>query len=377
LSEQHLHIVSFDVPFPPDYGGVIDVYYKLKALYEVGVKIHLHCFDYGRGDKKELNQFCETVHYYKRASSKMLLFHKLPFIVASRRSSELVNNLLKDDYPILFEGIHSCYHLSEPKLKNRFKLVRTHNVEHEYYMALARVEQNPFKKAYFTREVFKLRAFEQVLRMADVVLAISPNDTLHFNRHYHNATYLPAFHSEVEGHFEIDKGRFAFYHGNLSVGENEQACLWLINEVFSQCEFKLIIAGNNPSNELRRAAQDYFNVEIKQDISTEQIRDLVQKAWINILPTFQNTGIKLKLLFSLYNGGYCLVNSLMVKDTGLEEFCIIKDTPEEMVNAMEAIMRLPFEESEFNARVRKLNEVFSNHSNAQKLKGLFAGIPKV
>jgi hypothetical protein len=67
----------------------------------------------------------------------------------------------------------------------------------------------------------------------------------------------------------------------------------------------------------------------------------------------------------------------MVKDTGLEEFCIVKDTPEEMVNAMEAIMRLPFEESEFNARVRKLNEVFSNHSNAQKLKELMAGIPAV
>lgn len=375
MSEQHLHIVSFDVPFPPDYGGVIDVYYKLKALYDVGVKIHLHCFDYGRGNKKELNQFCETVNYYKRASSKMLLFHKLPFIVVSRRSSELVEYLRKDGYPILFEGIHSCYHLNAPEIANRFKIVRTHNVEHEYYMALARVEQNPFKKAYFTREVLKLRAFEKVLRHADLVLAISPNDNLHFNRHYNNAIYLPAFHSESEGHFEADKGRFAFYHGNLSVGENEKACLWLINEVFSQCEFKLIIAGNNPSNELVRAAQDHFNVELKQDISTEQIRVLVQKAWINILPTFQNTGIKLKLLFSLYNGGYCLVNTLMVKDTGLEEFCIVKDEPEEMVNAMEAIMRLPFEESEFNARIKKLNEVFSNNANALKLKELLAGIP--
>ena len=32
-----LHLVSFDVPYPPDYGGVIDVYNKIKTLYQVGV----------------------------------------------------------------------------------------------------------------------------------------------------------------------------------------------------------------------------------------------------------------------------------------------------------------------------------------------------
>ena len=34
-----LHVVSFQVPFPPDYGGLIDVYYKLKALKEAGDEI--------------------------------------------------------------------------------------------------------------------------------------------------------------------------------------------------------------------------------------------------------------------------------------------------------------------------------------------------
>ena len=43
-----IHIVSFDVPFPPEYGGVIDVYFKAKALSEKGLKVLLHCFQYGR-----------------------------------------------------------------------------------------------------------------------------------------------------------------------------------------------------------------------------------------------------------------------------------------------------------------------------------------
>lgn len=370
MAEKRLHIVSFDVPHPPDYGGVIDVFYKLKALNAIGVKITLHCFDYGRGEKAELKKYCDRIYYYKRHTRKTLLFHKLPFIAVSRRNPSLLKRLLKDDNPILFEGLHSCYYLDHPKLKNRTKLVRTHNVEHEYYLALARVESHAFKKAYFTRETLKLRSYESILRHAKHVFAISPNDTLHFNRHYKNATYIPAFHSEGSGTFIEDKERVAFYHGNLAVGENDKAALFLAKEVFAHSNYSLVIAGNNPSIELERTVNDLGNVTLLQDVSTNEIREWVQKSWINILPTFQNTGIKLKLLFSLYNGGYCLVNSTMVKDTGLEEFCVVKDDPLEMVSAMEALMRLPFSRGEFNSRVAALNEVFCNETNAKKIADL-------
>ncbi len=355
------------MPYPPDYGGVIDVFYKIKALHAAGVHLYLHCFDYGRGEKDELLKYCKKVFYYKRNTRKTLLFHKLPFIAVSRRSVSLVNRLAKDNHPILFEGLHSCYHLDHPKLNNRIKLVRTHNVEHEYYMALARAESNGFKKAYFARETLKLRAFEENLRFATAILAISPNDYQHFNRHYGTAHYVPAFHPEGDGVFAEPKERMAFYHGNLAVGENDKAALWLTNEVFTQTDFNLVIAGSNPSVELRRAVADKHNVILQDQLDTEGIRKMVQKAWINILPTFQNTGIKLKLLFALYNGGYCMVNTPMVENTGLEEFCIVKDTPEEITNTLEALMRLPFNREEFNARLHKLHASFSTANSAQKI----------
>jgi hypothetical protein len=66
-SEKKLHIVCHDVPWPADYGGVVDLFYKLKALHAEGVKIILHCFLYGeRSRQDELNKYCEEVHYYKR-----------------------------------------------------------------------------------------------------------------------------------------------------------------------------------------------------------------------------------------------------------------------------------------------------------------------
>lgn len=89
------------------------MFYKVKALHDIGVKVHLHCFEYGRGERKELEPFCHSVHYYKRQMGKVQLLSSLPYVVVSRRSDELVDRLLKDDRTILFEGLHSCYHLGD------------------------------------------------------------------------------------------------------------------------------------------------------------------------------------------------------------------------------------------------------------------------
>ena len=56
----HLHIVTFNVPWPADYGGVIDVYYRVKALSEMGVRVHLHCYTYGREEAEELRKKLEA-----------------------------------------------------------------------------------------------------------------------------------------------------------------------------------------------------------------------------------------------------------------------------------------------------------------------------
>ncbi|MBP6334002.1 MAG: glycosyltransferase [Bacteroidia bacterium] len=363
-----MHIVSFDIPFPPDYGGVIDVYYKLKALHAEGIKIILHCFAYGRSPSDELEKFCERVYYYPRHTTKSLLFNTLPYIVLSRESESLKANLLEDDSPILMEGLHSTFLLSSPELSDRNKIVRTHNVEHDYYENLARVERNIFKKYYFYNEAGKLKKYESVLKKANAIAAIAPNDVDYYSNLFSTVSYLPAFHPFDDVSIAPGKSDFAFYHGNLSVGENNEAALFLVNSVFTNAKHKLIIAGSKPSAELIKAVRSNPAVKLLSDQTPGQIYDLVKNAQCNILPTFQSTGIKLKLLAALFTGRTCIVNTPMVQGTGLSDLCIIADTADQMIQKLDEVMiKEECNENELATRKSILGKDFSNKANAQKL----------
>lgn len=365
-----LHIVSFDNPYPPNYGGVIDVFYKLKHLHAAGVKIYLHAFEYGRKPAKELNQFCEKVFYYQRRNFVNPFIGSLPYIVNTRNSEELLRNLQHDKHPILFEGLHTCYFLNHPKLANRKKIVRMHNIEHEYYEKLEGVERNFFKKYFFSKESQRLKAFENVLHAANLILAISPNDEAYLSSVFKNTLYVPAFHSNDEITSIPGKGNYILYHGKLSVGENDEAARFLVEHIFSKLNIPFYIVGDKPSAMLKALAQQHSHIKIFDHLSTEQISELIQKAQINILPTFQNTGIKLKLINVLFQGRFVLANKLMVANTGLEKLCYVADTAEAMMNQIKLLMEIEFTEEMIEQRSERLNILFNNTHNAAKLKSL-------
>jgi hypothetical protein len=360
-----LHIVSFDVPFPANYGGVVDVFYKIKALHALGCTIHLHCFEYGRVRREELNKYCSTVSYYRRDENKLNFLKKDPYVVASRANKDLLNRLQQDDLPVLIEGLHNCWLLNFLKPSDRIVMVRTHNVEHDYYTGLAKVEKNLAKRQYYKWEATKLQKFEEILKKADVLLAISPNDVAYFQSTYGKSILLPAFHSSSEVTSTTGKGPFALYHGNLAVGENIEASMYLMQEVFSKTDYPLIIAGSQPSPELVIACNQYTNVKLMANVTVEQLDTLIAEAHINILPTFQPTGIKLKLLSALFKGRFCVVNDCMVDNTGLESLCVRANTPKAFVNAIEELKNIAFTDEALHERQNVLNEHFSNTNNAE------------
>ena len=97
------------------------------------------------------------------------------------------------------------------------------------------------------------------------------------------------------------------------------------------------------------------------------MKDLITKAQVNILPSFNKTGIKLKLLNALFNGRHCVVNDDAVEQTGLEPACHIGSTPESFQRIIMQLYHHPFCDEEIRLRKKLLLENYDNSKNAKKL----------
>ena len=369
----HLHIISFNVPYPPNYGGVIDVYYKLVWLHRAGVKVHLHCFEYGREPSPELERLCEKVYYYKRQTGFLAALSLLPYTVASRRSSELERNLLADNSPILFEVLHTCYLLNDPRFAARRKIYRHSNIEHDYYMELSRSEKSLFKRWYLKLESYRLKKFEKILEKADLILAVNQRDTTYFTKKFPGVRteYLPSFHANEKVTTKTGRGEYILFHGNLGISENYDAADWLIENVFSGLQHSVIIAGLNPPQFLKEKIKKHAHISLEADPPGTRMTQLVQDAQVHVLFTAQPTGLKLKLLNVLFAGRFIVCNSHMLSGTGLQpgEGLLVCNDSGEMIRQVSRLMHEDFTLNHVSER-QLLVKPFDNSINTARLVSL-------
>lgn len=364
---KNLHIVTLNIPYPPDYGGLIDTFYRIQSLHNLGVKIHLHCFEYGRRHAKELELLCETISYYPRKTDFLQQCSLLPYIISSRKSNDLLNNLIKKDFPILFDGLHSTYYINHPDLYNRRKFVRVHNIEHQYYNALAQNESNLIRKLYFHIESLKLKRYEKVIINADWILTISANDQKYFNNKYHNSVLSGPSHPFNESESLPGFGKYILFHGDLSVNENARVSDSLISGVFSKLSFPCKIAGKNPPEYLLSHASRYPNIQVISNPDNDAMKKLILNAHINLLPALAANGVKIKILYALFEGRHCLVNSLASESTSLSSLCYSVNSNEEIIDKINSLMQERFTEDMIIKRKNLLFENYNNLNNAKKL----------
>lgn len=349
---------------------MFDLFFKIKALHAAGVSIHLHCFRKDREPRKELEAYCASVHYYDRNTGhKGITFH-LPYMVSSRANEALMQNLEKDAHPILLEGIHSTYFLHQGRLKGRKVIVRLHNVEYQYYRQLARETRSWLKKLIFYRESVLLEIYERKIAQADcLILAVTEQDAATYRKQFgcNRVAYLAPF---IPWDYPICKegiGNFCLYHGNLGVAENENAAIWLLEEVFDKLKIPFVIAGKSPSSLLQRLAHQKKHTCIVANPSEKEMEDLIQKAQINIIPSFTTTGIKYKLLNAVFSGRHCLVNAAMTAGTPLASACYEAKNAEAFQSMIMQLFRQHFDDYEIQIRQQLLHEHFNNRENTQRL----------
>ena len=365
------HIIAFDVPYPPNYGGIVDVYYKLKTLHQIGAKIIYHCFYY-EGHNQPIDllaEYCQEINYYPRKKKlSKFITSQLPYVVSSRDNAALLNRLLKDDLPILFDGIQTCYFLNHPKIEQRKRIFRANNIEHAYYEGLAKWETNWLKKQYLKLEAKRLKKFEKNLTGVDAILSVAKMDVPHFSQYAKTYHIPPFFNSENKGKIVAENAiKQVLFQGNLAVKENEHAAFFIIQKIAPLTTNKIVIAGKTPSAQLIEKATTATNVELINTPSIENMDALIKNSRVNLLLTFQQTGIKLKLLHALESGQHIIINDKM-DDSGIfAALCHVENEPQKIANKIDQLMEIPFTSTAKNKRDIDFAAYFGNESNAKRI----------
>lgn len=367
--DKHLHIIAHDIPWPANYGGVYDLFYKIKSLHQLGIQIHLHCFyKDNKLPEPELEKYCTEVFYYPRKTGLKGFSLSLPYIVGSRKNILLKKRILANNYPVLMEGIHCSWLLHAGLLKGRNTLIRLHNVEQLYYRKLARHETNIFKKAYYIIESLLLKKYERSIADKTLFVAVSKEDAgFYCTELGAKAAFLPVFIPWAEIKENSQQGCFCLYHGNLSVNENEKAADWLLNNVFDSLDIPLVIAGKSPSLSLQCLAKSHPHTCLTCNPGEKEMEDLISKAHVHILPSFNQTGVKLKLLNALFNGRHCIVNKAGASGSGAEDLCHFAETADEFKAAIISLFEMPYTGADITERKSLLGAYYNNEKNAARL----------
>jgi hypothetical protein len=248
-------------------------------------------------------------------------------------------------------------------------ILRLHNVEYQYYRQLYYCERSLLKKMYYLHESNLLRQYEKKIADKAMILAMVEKDCEQYKQEFgaENIRTLPVFLPFKEVLGKEGTGCFCLYHGNLSVAENEQAVAWLLKQVFHCVDLPLIISGKNPSARLIKMVEQHPHACLIPNPSDQEIQDLIAKAQINILPSFNCTGIKMKLLNALFNGRHCVVNRDAVKGTGLENGCHIADDTEELIEMITRLFTKAFTSEDIASRRSLLAGKYNNEENTRQL----------
>ena len=370
MSLKIVHIVAFDIPYPVNHGGFFDLFYKLITLHQRGIQIYLHCFEYGRQPQSILTQFCKQIYYYKRKTGIKSLSLSLPYIVASRRNDHLIERLSEDTHPILLEGTHCTFLLYKKYFPNRTILYRLHNIESIYYKKLFQYESNVFKRCYYLIESWLLQRYENIVAVeASTILTVSEIDMVQLQKNAPDSKvkFLPVFMPQQKVKSVVGQGTYALYHGNLSIGENDKVAKWLIENVFKLLPHSLVIAGRNPSKSLISKVNNFDHVRIVCNPDDIEMQTLISEAHINIVMSFNQTGVKLKLLNSLFNGRFCIVNTSSILNSSLDSACVIADNADVMQEKIKQLFQQTFEQKDIALREKVLYTIYNNEKTAEKL----------
>ena len=373
MSVQKLHVIAFQNPYPPRYGGLIDVFYKLKALHEIGFEIYLHFFTTDNSAiHDDLHAVVSKIFVYPSQSNKLLHLLPLPFSVISRNHPQLLENLKMTVAPILFESYRTTFLVAKDCLPNHRKFLRMHNIEHDYFWGIASSEPAVLRKLAYYLEGFKYKGYQKVLNKFDHILTLSHADQEYTKNRVDHTTFMPVFHGN-DAVISLDGfGEFCLFHGDLSIADNRKSLIFVANVFKQNPDWQLVIAASTNEVFVQKIIGKAQNIRFENLLDFDHLKSLLARAHINISWSFQQSGTKLKVINCLYNSRFSIINENIVDDPAIENLCHVVTNETELTNKIRLLNATAFNEFENRKQVLELN--LSNQKSVEKLKQIILGL---
>jgi glycosyltransferase involved in cell wall biosynthesis len=306
-------------------------------------------------------------------------------------------NLNWDAYDLVYlEYSRYGFIARQAKGKNKKLLVRVHNVEKDYYLNRI-IEKKSFQNSLrsLIKRYLISRQESSCLISADCIICLTESDRKRLIEQYSAdldqkrlevipvaleqpcLTAIPA----VELIEEVANTPYLLITGSLWFGPNAEGAAWFIKQVWHKLlagnhrisrEYKLVIAGSKPGQEIRSLASCYKNIVIVD--SPRDIKPYFEKASIYLAPIFSGAGMKVKVAEALSYGlpvigtnhaltGYRIID----RENGYRA-----DDVATFINALEHYTRLTGEEKN-QIRV-KAYQIYINDHSIEVSKKLFQQI---
>lgn len=235
------------------------------------------------------------------------------------------------------------------------------------------------------KEYNRVKEYEQTIQnMFNSLIVTAARDATYIcsNKSNDNVFQIPVT-VNINDYFPNYKNRKfnrIIFSGNMQYYPNNQAMNWFIDNVMNKLkdkdiDFEFVIAGKNPSNELKKQVSAYHNVWCTGYVKS--MADELNKASIAVAPMKSGSGMQGKILEAMSCGLPVITTSLGKGSIGAKDKdgLFIADSPEEFVDLIVRFISNKELSRNYGEKARRYIE--KNHdvnSLKNKLSKIYEGV---
>ncbi|MGK7893944.1 MAG: glycosyltransferase [Xenococcus sp. (in: cyanobacteria)] len=315
-------LISHAIPYPPIHGGRIDIWRRMKAFADCGVKLQLIYWSHDLPQPDELaeiEKYTEQLYVIPFQRSPAAIVRRIidlfsyPYEIASRilRDKALKAFLSKVEAfnpdLIFLDGIQGGIVANDlSKHLNIPVVTRSHNIEHLYQQRLlgaAKGWRKLKKRLYLTNlEQYE----EETLSNSALFYDISVEDLKFWQkRGLTNGRYLPpliefaenSLSEEINNSTDVNFTHDIIFLGGLGSDNNIEGVVWFLTKVVPLIRkqlttVKILIAGLDPVNKIKILCEQTEGVELK--INPPSPAAIYRSGRVLINPVSAGSGVNIK-----------------------------------------------------------------------------------